>query len=408
MLSTHPPPDLHAGSTLGRYELLLPIAKGGMAQVWAARLHGSRGFQKLVAVKTILPGAVDNARMEQMFLEEAQLASQIHHPNVVGTLDLGEHEGVLYLVMEWVEGEPLSSVIAKAAASGGVPLAIGVNLIGQACQGLSAAHDLRDENGALLGVVHRDVSPQNLLVTYSGTAKLVDFGIAKATSKSSALTDAGEIKGKFSYMAPEQVRGVGLDCRTDLFALGILLYAITTGRHPFRGEHPAQTVQNICADRPPVLPSALIADYPAALEQVVLKALAKNPDQRFASATEMLRALEHADRLRTESSSSISIGTLRAIAIDQLGNGPSSGSLIVQSTATPRNSTPLPVPPRSRKWAVASAGALLTAALVGAGALRLSGGDGAQAHVSASSAVPVVSLEQPQSVISAAPSAPLP
>src|SRR6478752_1731738 len=447
MLSTHPPPDLHAGSTLGRYELLLPIAKGGMAQVWAARLHGSRGFQKLVAVKTILPGAVDNARMEQMFLEEAQLASQIHHPNVVGTLDLGEHEGVLYLVMEWVEGEPLSSVIAKAATSGGVPLAIGVNLIGQACQGLSAAHDLRDENGGLLGVVHRDVSPQNLLVTYSGTAKLVDFGIAKATSKSSALTEAGEIKGKFSYMAPEQVRGVGLDCRTDLFALGILLYAITTGRHPFRGEHPAQTVQNICADRPPVLPSALIADYPAALEQVVLKALAKNPDQRFASATEMLRALEHAmpgpleasfekqvaeylkqlfgnraaerraalrvaqehaDRLRTESSSSISIGTLRAIAIDQLGNGPSSGSLIVQSTATPRNSTPLPVPPRSRKWAVASAGALLTAALVGAGALRLSGGDGAQAHVSASSAVPVVSLEQPQSVISAAPSAPLP
>src|SRR6478609_11972247 len=433
MSNPSPAKNLSSGSPLGRYELLLPIAKGGMAQVWAARLHGSRGFQKLVAVKTILPGAVDNARMEQMFLEEAQLASQIHHPNVVGTLDLGEHEGVLYLVMEWVEGEPLSSVIAKAAASGGVPLAIGVNLIGQACQGLSAAHDLRDENGALLGLVHRDVSPQNLLVTYSGTAKLVDFGIAKATSKSSALTEAGEIKGKFSYMAPEQVRGIGLDCRTDLFALGILLYAITTGRHPFRGEHPAQTVQNICADRPPVLPSALIADYPPALEQVVLKALAKDPDQRFANATEMLRALEeampgpleasfekqvadylkqlfgnraaerraalrvaqeHADRARNESSSSISVGTLRAIAIDQFGNGPSSGSLLVQSTSTPRASTPLPVPPPRRKWAAASAGALLATALLGAGALRLSSGAAEHSRVAASSPVPVVSLDQ--------------
>jgi eukaryotic-like serine/threonine-protein kinase len=290
----HAPAAPRAGTTLGRYELLLPLAKGGMAEVWAARMRGTRGFQKLVAVKTILTDVIDNARLEEMFLEEAQLASQIHHPNVVTTLDLGEHEGKLYLVMEWVDGEPLTALMSVAARSGGVPLSIGVNLIGQACKGLHAAHTLEDESGALLGVVHRDVSPQNLLVTLAGTAKLVDFGIAKATSKVSNLTEAGEIKGKFAYMAPEQVRGGDVDCRTDLFALGIVLYSITTGKHPFRGTNPAETVRRICDEAPPALPSSVVPGYPPALERVVMKALEKDPDARFSSASEMLRALEDA------------------------------------------------------------------------------------------------------------------
>src|SRR6185295_16691751 len=158
--------DLRAGSALGRYELLLPIAKGGMAQVWAARLRGSRGFQKIVAIKLIRLGTNDDERMERMFQEEATLAAQILHPNVVATLELGDHEGALYLVMEWVEGEPLSVIMKEAADRGGIPLPIAVNLIGQACRGLQAAHDLRDESGVLLGLVHRDISPQNVLVTY--------------------------------------------------------------------------------------------------------------------------------------------------------------------------------------------------------------------------------------------------
>jgi eukaryotic-like serine/threonine-protein kinase len=265
-----------------------------MAEVWAARMRGTRGFQKLVAVKTILTDVIDNMRLEEMFLEEAQLASQIHHPNVVTTLDLGEHEGKLYLVMEWVDGEPLTALMSVAARSGGVPLSIGVNLIGQACKGLNAAHTLADDSGALLGVVHRDVSPQNLLVTLAGTAKLVDFGIAKATSKVSNLTEAGEIKGKFAYMAPEQVRGGDVDCRTDLFALGIVLYSITTGKHPFRGANPAETVRRISDEAPPALPSSVMPGYPPALERVVMKALEKHPDARFSSASEMLRALEDA------------------------------------------------------------------------------------------------------------------
>lgn len=378
--------ELRAGVILGRYELLLPIAKGGMAQVWAARLRGSRGFQKLVAIKTILPEVLDNTRMERMFLEEAQLASQIHHPNVVGTLELGEHEGTLYLVMEWVDGEPLHQVMAKAASQGGLPLAIGVNLIGQACKGLFAAHELRDDAGELLGLVHRDVSPQNLLVSFSGTAKLVDFGIAKVTARSSGLTEAGEVKGKFAFMAPEQVRGHAVDCRTDLFALGILLYAITTGKHPFRGAHPGETLQNICSDRAPVPPSAFISDYPTALEEVVMKALSKSPDGRFGNANEMLEALErampeplepsfevdiaaylrelfgahasarraaireaqeHADRQRADSSAS-SVGTLRAISIDRQDSGSFSVQPATVRSSMPSASPTLVLQPSSR------------------------------------------------------------
>jgi serine/threonine protein kinase len=284
--------QLVVGNTLGRYELLLPIAQGGMAQVWAARLRGTRGFQKLVAVKTILPGAIDNTRLEQMFLEEAQLASQIHHPNVVETLELGEHEGTLYLVMEWVDGEPIGHLLTQAHEHGGLPLPIAVNLIGQVCQGLHAAHGLCDDSGNLLDVVHRDVSPQNVLVTLSGVAKLVDFGIAKATGRASNMTHEGEIKGKFAYMAPEQVQGHAVDRRSDIFALGILAYLLTTGKHPFRGENPAATVRSIMSDKPPTAPSAMNPDYPPALEGVIMKAIEKSRERRFASAHEMLSALD--------------------------------------------------------------------------------------------------------------------
>jgi serine/threonine-protein kinase len=287
--------QLSQGDVLGRYELLLPVARGGMAEVWAARLHGSRGFTKLVALKTILPGAIDSSRMEQMFLAEAELASRIQHPNVVQTQELGEHDGLLYIVLEWVEGESLSALLSQSAPHGGVPLWVGVNIIGQACKGLHAAHQLTDESGELLGVVHRDISPQNVLVNFSGTVKVVDFGIAKATQSASNLTEAGEVKGKLAYMAPEQLRGAdNVDRRADIFSMGTLLYAMTTGKHPFRGDHPGVTLKNISARAPVPPPSSHVEDYPAALESVVLKALRKDPEQRFSTALEMLQALEQA------------------------------------------------------------------------------------------------------------------
>lgn len=285
--------EVRAGLVLGRYELLTPIAAGGMAQVWAARLKGARQFQKIVAVKTMLPKLSEDAQFEQMFLDEASLASQIRHPNAVEIMDLGEAHGILYLVMEWIDGVPLNHLMKSAKIRGGVPLPIAARIAMQACAGLHAAHELHDERGRPVGLVHRDVSPQNLLVTYDGVTKVVDFGVAKATALgTAAVTQAGQVKGKVSYMAPEQVNGEGLDRRADVFALGIVLYALTTGKHPFRRESEAATMYNICSKDPVVSPSSVIEGYPAELERILLKALEKERDKRFSSCDEMLRALD--------------------------------------------------------------------------------------------------------------------
>jgi serine/threonine protein kinase len=403
-----------AGQLLGRYELLLPVAKGGMAQVWAARLRGSRGFQKTVAIKTILAGAMDDARMEQMFLDEATLAAQIHHPNVVGTLELGEDEGILYLVMEWVEGESLQFVMSRARDRGGIPLPVAVNLIGQACKGLHAAHDLRDESGNLLGLVHRDISAQNVLVTYAGTAKLVDFGIAKATARSSSVTEAGEVKGKFAYMAPEQIMTQPIDRRTDVFAMGTLLYLLTTGTHPFKGDSPGETLRNICLSAPPRQPTELVESYPVALQEVVMKALRKAPDERWSSANEMLAALEQAtpaylegsyemevakymaellgqraadrrtqlrlaqelaDRLRPESSfqsGSGSFSSLRGMAVDQAA-ALERAALIEAHARSSEPSIEFNEPPPKRGRRALAVGVGSTVALLGAAAFYIAG-----------------------------------
>ncbi|HEX2875948.1 MAG TPA: protein kinase [Polyangiaceae bacterium] len=429
-------PQLQVGSILGRYELLLPIAKGGMAQVWAARLRGTRGFQKLVAIKTILADVMDNTRLEQMFLEEATLASQIHHPNVVQTQELGEQDGTLYLAMEWVDGEPLGNVMKCAEAHGGLPLPIAVNFIAQACKGLQAAHDLRDEAGELLGVVHRDVSPQNLLISFSGTAKLVDFGIAKVAARSSGLTQAGEVKGKFAYMAPEQVRGHTVDARTDLFSLGILLYAITTGKHPFRGSHTGETLQNICSSKAAAPPSSFLPDYPLELEEVVLKSLQKQPEDRYANAHELLMALDAAfpaalapgfdsevaeymaklfgtkaserraairnaqhevDRQRHDGAAS-SVGTLRAISISHDGSQ-------ISLTPTPGSASAPQAEPNfhalpSKRIGMAIVAASVVVAL--AAVVQLGRGPAPAASAAASSPVPrdMATLEQPAAAAS--------
>ncbi len=263
-----------------------------MAQVWAARMRGARQFQKIVAVKTMLPKLSEDEQFEQMFLDEASLASQIRHPNVVEILDLCEQQGVLYLVMEWIEGIPLNQLMKAAKKDGGVPTAVATRIALQASAGLHAAHELTDERGTLVGLVHRDVSPQNVLVTYDGVTKVVDFGVAKATALGGGATVAGQIKGKVGYMAPEQVKGEGLDRRVDVFAMGIVLYALTTGKHPFRRESEAATMYNICAPTPVMAPSKVVPDYPPELEPIVLKALAKDRDERYATCDELLRALD--------------------------------------------------------------------------------------------------------------------
>ena len=284
--------DIKPGQTIGRYEFLVPIARGGMAAVWAARLKGTRGFAKTVAIKTMLPTLSDDPLFEQMFLDEAQLAAQIHHPNVVEITDLGEESDVLYQVMEYVDGEPLTQVLrALAKAKRRFPIEIVVRVITDACQGLHAAHELKSVDGTRLDLVHRDVSPQNIMVTYDGVVKLVDFGVAKAAGRTASETTAGQIKGKAPYMSPEQALGREIDRRTDIFALGIVLYQIATGKHPFRGESDVATLHNILHIDAPS-PRFVDPKFPRPLESVISKSMQRDSAHRFSTAAEMASALQ--------------------------------------------------------------------------------------------------------------------
>ncbi len=283
--------DIRPGATIGRYEFLVPIAKGGMAAVWAARLKGTRGFAKTVAIKTMLPTLSDDPLFEQMFLDEAQLAAQIHHPNVVEIMDLGEQEEILYQVMEYVDGESLATVLRTLSKKKDrLPLEIAVRIVMDACRGLHAAHELKNVDGTLLGLVHRDISPQNIMITYDGVVKLVDFGVAKAAGRTTSETTAGQIKGKAPYMAPEQALGQRVDRRTDVFAMGIVLYQITTGKHPFRGENDIATLHNILHNELPS-PRFVDAQFPRPLEAAINRALSRDVTKRFASAKDMADAL---------------------------------------------------------------------------------------------------------------------
>lgn len=286
--------DVRPGHTLGRYELLVPIAQGGMAVVWAARLKGTRGFQKIVAVKSMLPALSEDPQFEEMFLAEAELASRIRHPHVCEILDLGEENGILYLVMEWIDGEPLSALQKAARPRGGVPIPIATKLAMKAALGLHAAHELKNDAGELVGLVHRDVSPQNILVTYEGIVKIVDFGVAKASESDGTHTRAGQVKGKVPFMSPEQAHGKPVDRRTDVFALGIVLYQMVTGKHPFRGENDMATLHRITDEQPVLPPRAVNTAIPPSLDAAIAQALEKDPAKRFATMLELVKALERA------------------------------------------------------------------------------------------------------------------
>jgi serine/threonine-protein kinase len=287
--------DIGAGHTLGRYELLVPIAQGGMAVVWAARMKGTRGFQKIVAVKSMLPSLSEDPQFEEMFLAEAELASRIKHPHVCEILDLGEEDGTLYIVMEWVDGEPLSAIQKAARQKGGVPLHVATRIGLAAAMGLHAAHELKNDDGELVGLVHRDVSPQNILVTYDGVVKIVDFGVAKATADADqGRTRAGQVKGKVPFMSPEQALGKKVDRRTDVFALGIVLYQMVAGKHPFRGETDMATMNRICEKEPVAPVKSLVPTVPDSLSNAIGTALEKDVSKRFQTMTELARALERA------------------------------------------------------------------------------------------------------------------
>jgi serine/threonine-protein kinase len=283
--------ELKPGSRLGDSELLLRIGRGGMATVWVARERASRAEEdRLVAVKAMLPDLAEEPEFVRMFLDEVRLVRAIRHPNVVIVYDVGEHEGIMWMSMEWVEGESLHTVIAEAGKRRAIPPEMAVKIIADAAAGLHAAHELKDEHGALRGVVHRDISPHNILIGTNGVVKLVDFGVAKAVGRVSEATRAGQLKGKFGYMSPEQARGRPIDRRSDVFALGIVLFELTTSRRLFRGETDIETLKLVISSRIP-RPSSFDPTYPLELERIVMKALDRDPAQRYQTAFEFERDL---------------------------------------------------------------------------------------------------------------------
>lgn len=278
--------------------MLGQLAAGGMAEILLARLSGPADFKRAVVIKRILRSYAANTSFVKMFLDEARIVASLRHPNVVHVQELGEHVDAeantkeAFLVMEYVAGENASSLLKRSTASGD-PLdpRLAAHIIAEACAGLHAAHELTDDDGQPQNLVHRDVSPQNLLVAYDGHVKLVDFGVA-LVDRRDARTEPGEVKGKFEYMSPEQGLGKPLDRRSDLFSLGIVLYELSTGRRLFKRASAAKSIEAVCRE-PIVPPSRAIssreqaAKYPAKLEAIVMKALAKNPDDRYATAAEM-------------------------------------------------------------------------------------------------------------------------
>ncbi|MEO7109330.1 MAG: protein kinase, partial [Polyangiaceae bacterium] len=267
------------------------IARGGMARVWAARQHGQRGFTKLVAIKTILPHLAREGEFERMFLDEARIASLVHHPNVCEIYELGDDQGVLYLAMEWVSGDSLMHVMRNAKRVESIDLRVAARIVADGAAGLHAAHELTDDDNNPMSVVHRDVSPHNILITADGHVKVADFGVAKALGQMHSATIAGQIKGKIAYMAPEQITSTKVDRRSDIFSLGCILYEATTGLQPFLGDSDPQVMHSIMkGDYVP--PSTLMVGFPKELEQIIGTALSADVKDRYVNADQMKLALE--------------------------------------------------------------------------------------------------------------------
>src|SRR4051794_11440312 len=285
-------PDKNPGTFfLGRYRVVDEIGVGGMASVHLARMDGPGGFQKWVAIKRIHPHLVEDDQFVDMFLDEARIAAGINHANVAQVFDLGKDDNTYWIAMEYLHGEPLREVMRRAEDRKAlVSPELAARICSDAAEGLHAAHELRGKNGQLLGLVHRDVTPHNLFLTYEGYTKVVDFGIAKVADRLSS-TRAGTLKGKLAYMSPEQVRGAEVDRTTDIFALGVVLWELTTNQRLFRMDTDLDTLEKVQACIVPP-PSTIIPGYPPELEACVMKALSKRKQDRFATAREFSRALQ--------------------------------------------------------------------------------------------------------------------
>ncbi|HEY6172820.1 MAG TPA: serine/threonine-protein kinase, partial [Kofleriaceae bacterium] len=276
---------------LGSYEILRKLTRGGMAEIFLARTSGPSGFEKLVVLKKILTKFAGKPRYVQLFLDEARLAASLDHPNIAQVYDLGMVDGSYFFAMEYLHGQDVRSILHRAWRIGArFPIEHAVQIARNVASALHFAHDKRRGDGTLLGLVHRDVSPSNIIVTYDGATKLLDFGVAK-TAASTVRTRTGALKGKIAYMSPEQARGAPVDRRSDIFSLGIVLWEMVTTQRLYRAENDLATLQMII-NQAPRAPSQVCPDCPPELERIVLKALAPGATQRYATAEQLVIELD--------------------------------------------------------------------------------------------------------------------
>lgn len=278
-------------TAFGKYQLFASLGRGGMADVFLSVARGQMGFNKLAVIKRLRQALAEEPAFRNMFLDEARLAARLSHPNIVHTYEVGEQNGVYFIAMEYLEGQSLNKVLKEALRrKEGIEPEVGARIIADALGGLAYAHGLGDYDGRPLGIIHRDVSPHNIFVTYDGHTKLVDFGIAKA-ALSSTETEVGVLKGKVAYMSPEQAMGGRIDQRADLFAMGIVLWELLARQRLMTGESAANTLHKLMNEQIPRV-SSVVPDIDPELEAICGKALEKDPQYRWQSAMEMRDALE--------------------------------------------------------------------------------------------------------------------
>ncbi len=291
---TPPPPPQTASAEVdfGPYRLVERVAFGGMAEVFKAKRSGVEGFEKVVALKRILPHLSDNKEFIDMFVDEAKVVAGLSHPNIVQIYDLGRISHSYYIAMEYVHGRDLRSIEKREREKDlRMPLDLGLYVVSQLCAALEYAHRKRDDRGRAMEIVHRDVSPQNILISFEGDVKLVDFGIAKAATKA-ATTERGALRGKLLYMSPEQAWGQPIDRRSDIFSLGIVLYELVTETKPFVCSGTELTILELVRRCQITRPREVNHRVPEALDRVIMKALAREPDERYQDAGQMQRGLE--------------------------------------------------------------------------------------------------------------------
>jgi serine/threonine protein kinase len=372
-----------AGTAFGRYTLIRPIGRGGMAEVWKAKIHGAQNFQRLVVVKRILPHLSSDPTFVRMFTDEAVLSARLNHPNIVQVFEFAEVAGEHYLAMEYVHGVNVGD-IQKRVPHGQVPVGMAAHIVREVCLALAYAHGLEDDEGRPVPVIHRDVSPSNVMIGYDGSVKLVDFGVAKVLSHSDEMTRTGALKGKVGYMSPEAIEGdLELDGRTDLFSAGVVLHELLTGKRLFKGHDDLRTIALVRACRVGT-PSLLRAEVPADLDRLVAKALERDRDNRFQSAlalaaelTQVVRATGwdaaataaflKEQQIQPGSEPELKAGTPPAAPADLSSPETMRLTVVERRGRSGPNQTPRPLPQGGPGWALAGAlGALgMTLALAG-------------------------------------------